>query len=210
MGIPSGRLLPSSLSISTYSSDRTGLVRVGFQLQMDTVQPFFEMLSERLHGLPVYVGSTPVGPDASIRLVKVLQSVHLVDQAKPCPHSESLYDSAESSSVAVASADFPGVSGTRAIRPRPSAYSAGRSPLPAARHSRMSVPPRISARRYHSHQPSFVLLSLRFRFSSPLRINTGLLTRCCRSQHRERPLCFPLQTVTGVHRHKVHRYYGLI
>jgi RNA-directed DNA polymerase len=46
------------------------LVGVGLQLQMDLMQPFVELRSELLHGLPIYAGNSIVGADASIRLAK--------------------------------------------------------------------------------------------------------------------------------------------
>lgn len=49
------------------------MVGVGLQLQMDLMQPFVELRSELLHGLPIYAGNSIVGADASIRLVKVIQ-----------------------------------------------------------------------------------------------------------------------------------------
>src|SRR5690606_14877005 len=122
-------------------------------------------------GFSVNSGSAFVGADASIRLVKVVQTVDFVNQAVPFPHCESLRNSAEpllcsSLLVAVSSPDFPGVSSTGlSTLVRLHTLLGGRpcQPLVAASQG---VPSRIPARCSHSHPLSFALLSL---FSVPLR-----------------------------------------
>jgi len=147
------------------------LIRVGLQLQVDLVQPFIEMLSELLHGLSVNSGSAFVGADASIPLVKVVQTVDFVYQAVPFPHCESLRNSAEpllgsSLLVAVSSPDFPGVSSTRqSTLIRLHTLLGGRTYQLLVTASQ-GVPSRIPARCFHSHQLSFALLRLS---SVPLR-----------------------------------------
>lgn len=150
-----------------------------------------------------------------VRLAKVFQAIYFIYKAVILPHHEPpVLLSFRFLSVLGNCSDFPGspgVSSSKAILPggSPGNLQGSRFPSPFVM-TRWSVPVYISVDCFPP-TTCFESVFAHFDLSSfPLRTVRTLLA-CGRRPHPgERLSCFPLPTVTGVHRHEIHHYYGFV